>query len=47
MDSQEILKIYRLFRKKNQYPHLVELTNSILMEILEQKGIISKDQLEK
>ena len=39
-DGWDIFKIYRLIRKKNQYPHLLGLMNLTFMEILEQRGII-------
>jgi hypothetical protein len=44
-DGWDIFKIYRLIRKKNQYPHLLGLMNLTFMEILEQRGIISRDAL--
>jgi hypothetical protein len=44
-DSWDIFKIYRLIRKKNQYPHLLGLMNLTFMEILEARGIISRDAL--
>lgn len=42
MDS---LKTYRLFKKMNQYPHLMGLMRSIFVDVLEQKGIISRGEL--
>ena len=44
-DGWDIFKIYRLIRKKNQYPHLAGLMDITFMEILEQKGIISRETL--
>jgi len=44
-DGWDIFKIYRLIRKKNQYPHLVGLMDITFMEILEQRGIISREVL--
>ncbi|MFB3817218.1 MAG: PEP/pyruvate-binding domain-containing protein [Candidatus Methylomirabilales bacterium] len=41
----EILKLYRLLRKMNQYPSLVGLMRSIFMEVLEQRGLASREQL--
>ena len=41
----DILKTYRLFRKMNQYPNLVGLMYSIFMEVLEKRGIITRDKL--
>jgi hypothetical protein len=41
----DIFKIYRLIRKKNQYPHLEGLMGITFMEILEQRGIISREVL--
>ena len=43
-DGWDIFKIYRLIRKKNQYPHLLGLMNLTFMEVLEQRGIISHGQ---
>ncbi len=46
MDNNwDIFKIYRLIRKKNQYPHLMGLMDITFMEILELKGIISREIL--
>jgi hypothetical protein len=44
-DGWDIFKIYRLIRKKHQYPHLVGLMDITFMEILEQRGIISREIL--
>jgi hypothetical protein len=41
----DILKAYRLFRKMNQYPNLTGLMYSIFMEVLEKRGIITRDKL--
>jgi len=41
----EILKTYRLFRKMNQYPSLLGLMRAIFLEVLEQRGIVSREQL--
>src|SRR4030042_1714973 len=41
----EVLKSYRMFRKMNQYPNLIGLMRSIFMEVLEQRGIITPEQL--
>ena len=43
--QMEVLKSYRMFRKMNQYPNLIGLMRSIFMEVLEQKGIITPEQL--
>jgi hypothetical protein len=45
IDGWDIFKIYRLIRKKNQYPHLVGLMDITFMEILEQRGVISRETL--
>jgi len=42
----EILKLYRLLRKMNQYPSLVGLMRSIFTEVLEQRGLASREQLQ-
>jgi hypothetical protein len=44
-DGWDIFKIYRLIRKKNLYPHLIGLMDITFMEILEQRGIISREIL--
>jgi hypothetical protein len=44
-NNWDIFKIYRLIRKKNQYPHLAGLMDITFMEILEQRGIISRETL--
>jgi hypothetical protein len=44
-DGWDIFKIYRLIRKKHQYPHLVGLMDITFMEILEQRGIVSRETL--
>ena len=41
----DLLKPYRLFRKMNQYPHLMGLIHATFMETLEQKGIITRERL--
>jgi hypothetical protein len=41
----DILKAYRLFRKMNQYPNLTGLMYSIFMEVLEKKGIVTREKL--
>jgi hypothetical protein len=41
----DILKTYRLFRKMNQYPNLMGLMYSIFMEVLEKRGIITREKL--
>jgi pyruvate, water dikinase len=41
----DIFKIYRLIRKKNQYPHLSGLMDITFMEILEQRGVINRETL--
>ncbi|HSB79327.1 MAG TPA: PEP/pyruvate-binding domain-containing protein [Candidatus Methylomirabilis sp.] len=41
----DILKVHRLLRKMSQYPNLTGLMRSIFMEVLEQRGIVSRDRL--
>ena len=41
----DLLKTYRLFRKMSQYPNLMGLMHSTFMEVLEQKGIITREKL--
>jgi len=41
----DILKTYRLLRKMNQYPNLIGLMRSIFMDVLDQRGLITRKQL--
>jgi hypothetical protein len=41
----EILQVYRLFRKMSQYPALLGLMRSIFMDVLSQRGLMSRDRL--
>ena len=46
-NNWDIFKIYRLIRKKNQYPNLIGLMDTTFMEILEQRRIISRETLQQ
>ena len=41
----DILQIYRLFRRMNQYPNLLGLMRSIFMDVLSQRESLTRDQL--
>jgi hypothetical protein len=41
----EILRLYRLLRRMNQYPNLIGLMRSIFLDVLEQRGIATRDRL--
>jgi pyruvate, water dikinase len=41
----DILKAYRLYRKMIPYPDLMGLMYSILMEVIEKKGVITRERL--
>jgi pyruvate, water dikinase len=41
----DILKVHRLLRKMSQYPNLTGLMRSLFMDVLEQRGIVSRDRL--
>ena len=41
----DTLQIYRLFRRMNQYPNLLGLMRSIFMDVLSQRGLVTRDQL--
>ena len=41
----DILQVYRLFRKMNQYPNLLGLMRSIFMDVLSQRGLMTRDRL--
>ncbi len=43
----DLLKTYRLYKKINQYPNLIGLIRTTFMEILEQKGIITRTKLQE
>lgn len=45
MNTMDVLKTYRFFRKKSQYPHLAGIITSTFMEILERRGIITREKL--
>jgi hypothetical protein len=42
MDS---LKLYRLLRKMNQYPNLIDLMRRIFLDVLEQRGIVTRERI--
>lgn len=42
MDS---LKVYRLLRKMNQYPNLTDLMRRIFLDVLEQRGIVTRERI--
>ena len=44
-DHSEVLRTYRVYRKMNQYPSLVGLMRSLLVEVLEQKGVVTRERL--
>ncbi len=46
-NNWDIFKIYRLNRKKNQYPNLIGLMDTTFMDILEQRRIISRKTLQQ
>lgn len=41
----DILRAYRLFRKMNQYPTLIGLMRSIFVEIMDQRGLATREQI--
>ncbi len=41
----DILRVYRLLRRMSQYPNLTGLMRSIFMDVLEQRGIVSRDRI--
>ena len=41
----EVLKTYRVYRKMNQYPSLVGLMRSHIVEVMEQKGVVTRERL--
>jgi hypothetical protein len=41
----DLLKTYRVFRQINRYPQLMGLMRSIFMDVLEERGVITRDKL--
>ena len=41
----DLFKVYQLFKKKALYPGLISLIDAVFMDVLEQKGIISREQI--
>jgi hypothetical protein len=41
----DVLKLHRLLRKMNQYPTLLVLMRSIFLEVLEQRGLMTRERL--
>lgn len=41
----DFIKTYRLYQKMNQYPNLIGLMRAIFVEVLEQRGIITREKL--
>jgi hypothetical protein len=41
----DILQVYRLYRKMNTYPNLIGLMRSIFMDVLEQRGAITRERV--
>ncbi len=48
MDKKiEALKIYRLFRKKCRYPEAADFIDTAFLQVLEQKGVISREEIHR
>jgi hypothetical protein len=45
-DYRDLLKVYRLLKKKIQFSHLGDLINATFQDVLEKRGIISRDKLQ-
>jgi hypothetical protein len=41
----DLFKVYHLFKKKALYPGLIPLIDAVFMDVLEKKGIISREQI--
>lgn len=41
----DFIKTYRLYQKMNQYPNLIGLMRTIFMEVLEQRGVVTREKL--
>jgi hypothetical protein len=41
----DLFKVYHLFKKKALYPGLTSLIDAVFMDVLEQKGIITREQI--
>ena len=44
-EYRDILKVYRLLKKKTQFAHLGELINATFLDVLEKRDIISREKL--
>lgn len=45
--NMEVFKPYQLLKKMYQYPALLGMMRSMFMEVMEQKGIITKEELQQ
>jgi hypothetical protein len=41
----DIIKTYRLLRKMSQYPNLTDLMRRIFLDVLEQRGIVTRERI--
>ena len=44
-EYRDIFKVYQLLKKKHQFAYLGDLINATFLDILEQRGIISREKL--
>jgi hypothetical protein len=44
-EYRDLLKVYRLLKKKMQFAHLGDLINATFQDVLEKKGIVSREEL--
>jgi hypothetical protein len=41
----DLLHVYRLYRRMHQYPNLIGLMRSIFLDVLDQRGVVSRERL--
>src|SRR5512137_2588822 len=41
----DLLHVYRLYRRMHQYPNLIGLMRSIFLDVLDQRGLVSRERL--
>ncbi|MFO8088703.1 MAG: PEP/pyruvate-binding domain-containing protein [Desulfatiglandaceae bacterium] len=44
-EYKDLLKVYRLLKKKMQFAHLGDLINATFQDVLEKRGIVSREEL--
>jgi hypothetical protein len=45
-EYRDVVKVYQLLKKKNQFTHLGDLINAVFLDVLEKRNIISRERLQ-